>query len=99
MLFSVPDSQRKRWEKWNSVPSYNEVYIKAKETLGPDPYKSQNDRIFIVYRAWGHTFNPFYVEIFTYKTWWFMRGPEAYNAMTYKLILRVKVLILYLRRR
>lgn len=95
--FSLPDSQRKRWDKWNSTPSYNEVYSKAKEILGPDPHKSLNDQIFIVCRGWGPTFNPFHVEIFSYKTWWFMRGPEAYNAMTCKLIQKVRVPILFLQ--
>ena len=95
--FSLPDAQRKRWEKWNSEPSYDEVYRKAKEILGPDPYKSSKDQIFIVHRAWGPTLNPFHIEIFTYKTWWFMRGPEAYNAITYKLISKIKVPILFLQ--
>jgi pimeloyl-ACP methyl ester carboxylesterase len=95
--FSLPDAQRKRWEKWNSLPSYDEVYSKAKQILGPDPYKSSNDQIFIVYRAWGPTLNPFHIEILTYKTWWFMRGPEAYNAMTYKLVSNIKIPILFLQ--
>src|SRR5574341_492735 len=95
--FSLPDAQRKRWEKWNSEPPYDEVYRKAKEILGPDAYKSSTDQIFIVYRAWGPTLNPFHIEIFTYKTWWFMRGPEAYNAMTYRLISNIKVPILFLQ--
>ncbi len=95
--FSLPDSQRKRLEKWNSVPSYDEIYSKAKEVLGSDPYKSKNDRVFVVNRAWGPTFSPFHAEFFTYKTWWFMRGPEAYNAKTYKLISKVKIPILFLQ--
>ncbi|MGH7799164.1 MAG: alpha/beta fold hydrolase [Thermodesulfobacteriota bacterium] len=95
--FSLPEAQKKRWDKWNSEPSYDEVYRKAKEILGSDPYKSSKDQIFIVYRAWGPTFNPFHIEIFTYKTWWFMRGPEAYNAMTYKLIPNIKVPILFIQ--
>lgn len=95
--FSLPDSQRRRWERWNSIPSYDEVCKRAREILGPDPSRSKNDRIFIVYRAWGSTFNPFHVEIFSYKTWWFMRGPEAHNAKTNKLIARVKVPILFLQ--
>lgn len=94
---SLPDAQRRRWERWNSAPSYEEVYNKAREILGPEPHKSKDDRIFIVYRAWGPTFNPFHIEIFTYKTWWFMRGPEAYNAITYKLVSNIKVPILFLQ--
>jgi len=95
--FSLPDSQRRRWEKWDSIPSYDEVYRRAKEVLGTEPSRSKNDQIFIVYRAWGPTFNPFHVEIFSYKTWWFMRSPEAGNAKTNKLITKVKVPILFLQ--
>ncbi|MBF8302351.1 MAG: Hydrolase 4 protein [Candidatus Dadabacteria bacterium] len=95
--FSLPEAQKKRWDKWNSEPSYDEVYRKAKEILEPDPYKSSKDQIFIVYRAWGPTFNPFHIEIFTYKTWWFMRGPEAHNAIAYKLISKIKAPILFLQ--
>ncbi len=95
--YSLPDAQRKRWERWNSIPSYEEVYNKAREILGPEPVKSKDDRIVIVNRAWGPTFNPFHIEIFTYKTWWFMRGPEAYSAMTHKLISDIKVPILFLQ--
>lgn len=95
--FSLPDAQKKRWTKWNSEPSYDEVYRKAKEILGPDPYKSSEDRVFIVNRAWGSSLSPFDIEIFSYKTWWFMRGPEAYNAMTHKLISKIKVPILFLQ--
>lgn len=95
--FSLPEAQRKRWGKWNSKPSYDEVYRKAREVLAPDPYKSSRDQVFIVYRAWGPTFDPFHIDIFTYKTWWFMRGPEAYNAMTHRLISKITVPILFLQ--
>ncbi|HEX3036259.1 MAG TPA: alpha/beta fold hydrolase [Thermodesulfobacteriota bacterium] len=95
--FSLPDSQKKRWEKWKSIPSYDDVYRKAKDILRPDPYNSPNDQVFIVYRAWGDTFNPFHQEIYTYKTWWFMRSPEAENAKTYKLMPKIKVPALFLQ--
>ncbi len=95
--YSLPDSQRKRWNKWNSIPSYDEVYKKAKEVLGPDPLSSPDDRIFLVNRAWGDSLNPFHNEIFTYKTWWFMRSPEANNAKTYKIISGVKAPVLFLQ--
>lgn len=95
--YSLPDSQRKRWSRWNSMPSYNEVYKKAREILGPDPISSADDRIFLVNRAWGDTLNPYHNEIFTYKTWWFMRSPEADNAKTYKIITEVKTPILFLQ--
>ncbi|HSC35649.1 MAG TPA: alpha/beta hydrolase [Thermodesulfobacteriota bacterium] len=95
--YSLPDSQKKRWDKWQSIPSYDEVYEKARELLGPDPLTSHRDEIFLVNRAWGDTFSPFHNEIYTYKTWWFMRSPEAHHAKTYSVIPRVKVPVLFLQ--
>ncbi|MGH7850405.1 MAG: alpha/beta hydrolase [Thermodesulfobacteriota bacterium] len=95
--YSLPDSQKKRWGKWNSMPTYDEVYEKAGEILGPDPLTSPRDEIFLVNRAWGDTLNPFHNEIYTYKTWWFMRSPEAHHAKTCTVMSRVKVPVLFLQ--
>ncbi|MFQ5787907.1 MAG: alpha/beta hydrolase, partial [Thermodesulfobacteriota bacterium] len=83
--FSLPESQKKRLQKWDSIPTYEDIYDRAQKILRPDPYSSQNDQIFIIYRAWGPTFNPVDTEIFTYRTWWFMRSPDAPYAKTFKL--------------
>ena len=91
---SLPESNKNRLQKWNSVPSYDHIYDIAKKVLVPDPVTTQNDRVFIVYRAWGPTFDPDDVELFTYRTWWFMRSPEAYNAKTNEIIQDVKIPIL-----
>ncbi|MEE8298659.1 MAG: alpha/beta hydrolase, partial [Thermodesulfobacteriota bacterium] len=48
------------------------------------------------YRAWGPTFDPSDVELFTYRTWWFMRSPEAYNAKTNEIIASVKIPVLFI---
>ena len=95
--YSLPDSQKKRWDKWGSIPSYDEVYEKAKELLGPDPLNSPRDEIFLVNKAWGDTMNPFHNEIFTYKTWWFMRSPEARHAKTCTVMQGVKCPVLFLQ--
>ena len=89
--YSLPESQKARLEKWESIPNYEDIYESAKHLLGSDPQKSKNDKIFVVYRAWGPTFNPIDCEMFSYKTWWFMRSPEADNAKTYKLIDKIKI--------
>jgi pimeloyl-ACP methyl ester carboxylesterase len=94
--FSLPDSQRNRYTKWGSIPSYDDIYETAKKVLGGNPYRSSNDQIFVVYRAWGPSFMPLDTELFTYKTWWFMRSPEAEGAKTYKLIGKVDVPILFI---
>ncbi|NIT14457.1 MAG: hypothetical protein GTN99_09520, partial [Candidatus Dadabacteria bacterium] len=94
--YSLPESQKARLEKWNSIPNYDDIYETAKHLLAPNPLKSKNDRIFVVYRAWGPTFNPIDCEMFSYKTWWFMRSPEAENAKTYKIIDGVKIPVLFI---
>jgi pimeloyl-ACP methyl ester carboxylesterase len=95
--YSLPESQRKRLKKWNSIPSYEEVYKRAKKILKPDPYNTNNDQIFVIYRAWAPSFNPLDAELFTYRTWWFMRGPEAYSAKTCDLIENIKVPVLFMQ--
>lgn len=94
--YSLPESQKARLEKWESIPNYEDIYESAKHLLGSDPQKSKNDKIFVVYRAWGPTFNPIDCEMFSYKTWWFMRSPEADNAKTYKLIDKIKIPIFFI---
>ena len=94
--YSLPDSQKRRLEKNKSIPQYDDIYKRAKQILGPDPRSEVNDQIFIIYRAWGNSFNPEDVEMFTYRTWWFMRSPEAVFAKTCDLIEQVKVPILFI---
>lgn len=84
--YSMPDSIRRRWDKCGSQPSYDEVYAEAKEILQPDPRTSEQDRTIIVYKARGDTFSPYHTEIYTYKTWWFLAGPEAEEAKGFKQI-------------
>ena len=93
---SLPESQKRRLDKNNSIPKYEDIYRRAKEILGSDPYTSPNDQVFIVYRAWGDSFNPIDVEMFTYRTWWFMRSPEAVHAKTSQLISEIKLPVLFI---
>lgn len=95
--YSIPDSQRKRLTKWGSIPTYDELYERAKVVLGNDPYNSLNDETVVIYRARGPSRKPLHDEIFTYKTWWHMMGPEAHAAMAYKHIGKVKIPMLLIR--
>jgi alpha-beta hydrolase superfamily lysophospholipase len=95
--FSLPDSRRKRWEKWGSSPTYAEVYERAKTILGADPYHAPDDEVFVAYQSSGPSREPIHSEIYTYKTWWFMIGPEALNAMTHRHIAKINVPMLLLR--
>ena len=91
---SMPDSIRRRWDRWKSEPSYEEVYKRAKEFLKPDPYNASEDRTILIYKARGDTYRPEHTEIYTYKTWWFLAGPEADGATAYKQIEKIKIPIL-----
>lgn len=97
--YSLPESQKSRLDKWSSIPSYEEIYKNAKSVLGNDPRNFKNDKVFVVYRAWGPSFNPVDCEMFSYKTWWFMRSPEADNAKTYKHIDKIKNPVLFINGR
>ena len=95
--YSIPATQRKRLAKWGSTPTYDQLYKQAKGVLGDDPYTSPNDETVVIYRARGPSREPLHDEIFTYKTWWHMMGPEAHAAMAYKHIGKVKIPILLIR--
>ena len=94
--YSLPDSHRRRLEKFRSLPQYDDIYKRAKSIIGANPYDPKNDQIFIVYRAWGESFNPIDIEMFTYRTWWFMRSPEADFAKTCDLISQIKIPTLFI---
>ncbi|MEQ9619576.1 MAG: alpha/beta hydrolase [Deltaproteobacteria bacterium] len=95
--YSMPDSIRRRWNRWGSEPAYDEVYQESKEILKPDPYNSKNDRTILIYKARGDTYQPWHTEIYTYKTWWFLAGPEAETAKAYLKMGRIKIPILLIQ--
>jgi esterase/lipase len=88
--FSMPDSIRKRWDKWGSEPSYEEIFKEAKEIVKED----DQDRIIIIYKARGNTYVPEHTEIYTYKTWWNLASPMAESAMGFKQVEKIRVPIL-----
>ena len=95
--YSIPDTQRKRLAHFGSNPTYEDLYERAKALLGADPYNSPSDETFVIYKARGVTRQPGHDEIFTYKTWWHMMGPEAHAAMAHKQIEKIQVPMLMLR--
>jgi pimeloyl-ACP methyl ester carboxylesterase len=95
--YSTADTIRNRWNRWGSNPSYDEIYRRVKETLKPDPYTSTEDRTVIIYKARGGTLNPEHTELYTYKTWWYLAGPEAESSRCYKQIRRVRIPILLIQ--
>ncbi len=95
--YSIADWWRRTFNKWGSDPTYNQIYDEAKKKLGDDPYNNPNDELFAVYQSRGPDRTPRSSEIFTYKTWWFMAGPQADSAIVHKHIDKIKIPILFLR--
>ncbi len=97
---SLPLSLRRRWERFGSNPSYNEMCAIVTREMGAtdDP---ERDRIIIVQRATGPTDRPEHSEIWTYRTWWHSRGPEALSAESRRWVglLRVPLALIQARGR
>ncbi len=75
---SLPDMIRRRWERFSSEPSYEEMYRRAKRLCRPEPGQdAASDETVVVKRAHGHTTLPEHSEIYTLRTWWALAGPEA----------------------
>lgn len=89
--FSMPDTIRRRWERFGSQPTYDEVYERARRTIYPvDGNDRVHDETIIVKKAHGPTSRPEHTEIYTLKTWWSLAGPEAEGAKAYKQVGNVK---------
>jgi pimeloyl-ACP methyl ester carboxylesterase len=95
--YSTPQTIRNRWNRWESNPSYDEIYRRVKETLKPDPHNSPEDRTVIIYKARGGTLNPEHTELYTFKTWWYLAGPEAEAAKCFKHISKIKLPLLLIQ--
>ena len=93
--YSLPETVAHRWKRFNGTPTYEEVYDKAKKVFqAARGRESATDEIIVINRAHGETTLPIHAEVYTLKTWWYMAGPEAEGAKTYKHIGKIKVPIL-----
>jgi pimeloyl-ACP methyl ester carboxylesterase len=93
--YSMPDTIRRRWRRFNSEPTYKEIYTRAKPIFKPSAGEEPpRDEPFVVKRAHGDTYLPEHSEVYTLKTWWSLAGPEAEGSKAYKHIGRVEVPIL-----
>jgi pimeloyl-ACP methyl ester carboxylesterase len=77
---SLPSALRLRWNHFGADPGYEEVVERAHLRLAPDYESARNDRIFLVRRGRGFGDGPLDGEIWTYRSWWFSRGPRAPHA-------------------
>jgi pimeloyl-ACP methyl ester carboxylesterase len=95
--YSIPDRHRRNTTQWGATPSYDAIYQKARAVLGDDPRNSCTDETFVQYQSRGPTRQPNHSEIFTYKTWWHLHGPEAYAAMAHRHVRAIELPMLLIR--
>lgn len=77
---SLPAALRLRWDHFGADPGYEEVAEHVHTHLAPDFEDGRRDRIFMVRRARGFGDRPLDGEVWTYRTWWWSRGPRAPHA-------------------
>jgi len=90
--YSLPDTIRRRWERFGSVPTYDEVCRTASERF--DRPTAGFDETLLIRRAHGPTRRPEHSEVYTLKTWWHLAGPEAHGAKAHLHIGKIGVPIL-----
>lgn len=87
--YSMPDSIRRRWNKWRSEPSYDQIYKEAEAIFKGDPDNTDEDRTIVIYKTRGDTYIPEHSGIYTYKTWWHLASPHAESGKCYKQIEKI----------
>jgi dienelactone hydrolase len=98
--YSMPKMVRRRWERFGSRPTYDEVLRRSERVCGRTSEPSPSgDEIVVVQRAHGDTSLPEHAEVYTLRTWWSLAGPEAHDAEPYRHIGNVRLPILLLQGR
>ncbi len=92
--WGLPQSALQRCRQWGSDPSYDEVAATVRKNVSGDPGARAPDRLFTIVRSRGPTRRPEDSEVYTWRTWWHSRGPDAVSTMTFRQIGRVSVPIL-----
>jgi len=93
--YSLPETVRRRWDRFESLSSYDEVYQRAQKVMKPQLGENpESDETFAVKRAHGPTRRPEHTEVYTYKTWWALAGPEAEGTKVHKHVGKIKAPIL-----
>lgn len=93
--YSLPEAIRRRWKRFGSEPSYDEIYRRAKRIFKPATgEEAALDESIVVKKAHGKTYLPEHSEVYTLKTWWSLASPEAEGTKTHKHIGRAQVPIL-----
>lgn len=84
--WGLPQSAEQRCAHWRSDPSYDEVAATVHRHVADDPDARLPDRLFTIAQSRGPTRRPKDSEVYTWRTWWHTRGPNATPAMTFRQI-------------
>jgi predicted esterase len=92
--WGLPQSAQGRCAHWGSEPPYDDVAAEVRRNVSGDPDARQPDRLFVIHQSRGPTRRPGDSEVYTWRTWWATRGPNAVSAMTFRQIGEVGVPIM-----
>jgi dipeptidyl aminopeptidase/acylaminoacyl peptidase len=84
--WGLPQSMRRRADRFGAAPGYEELTDLVRRALGDDPDAPERDRLFVVEGSRGPSSRPSDSEVYTYRTWWHSRGPAATAAMAHRQI-------------
>jgi len=94
--WGLPESLEKRSREWGAEPTYDEIVARLGEVVGEGtPDSPSDDRLFVIERSRGPSRRPKDSEVYTYRTWWHSRGPEAHAAQAYRQLPHVTVPTLF----
>ena len=84
--WGLPESMRRRADRYGATPAYEELTELVQGAIGDDPDAPEDDRLFVVEGSRGPSRRPSDSEVYTYRTWWHSRGPAATSAMAHRQI-------------
>ncbi len=94
--WGLPESLEHRSQQWGADPTYDGIAARLGEVVGEGtPDSPADDRLFVIERSRGPTRRPRDSEVYTYRTWWHSRGPEAHAARAYRQLPHVTVPTLF----
>ncbi|MGI9539633.1 MAG: alpha/beta hydrolase, partial [Miltoncostaeaceae bacterium] len=92
--WSMPDATRSRMTALEARPSYEQLVDLCHEVGTDGPVGGPDDPLVVVRRAFGASPEPRYAGVYTARTWWASRGPEAVDAEPGRHIAQVHAPIL-----
>ncbi len=79
--WSLPDTTRMRMDATGSDPPYAELAQRLAWVA--DPAQGDRDEVVVIRRCYGAASEPRTAGVYTARTWWHSRGPEAIDAIAH----------------